>query len=206
MNPSLDNPDCGTAAHRVESVFREIAATRMADLPLLNPAIEVHAVGFRPWESGCLGVLITPWCMNLLSLPGAEEDWSGKPELSEETLIFPSGPYRFTVGHEPALGKYRMCSLFSPMFEFADDAAAVETAKAVMEELLKEENRELPEIDSQAITALWQEQGPNDPITEETATEPTAPVPAKALDEKLERPMSRRELLRGALLRKGPET
>ncbi len=176
----------------------------MADLPLLNPAIEVHAVGFRPWESGCLGVLITPWCMNLLSLPGAGEDWSDKPELSEETLIFPSGPYRFTVGQEPALGKYRMCSLFSPMFEFADDVAAVEIAEAVMEELLKEENRELPEIDSQAITALWQEQGPNDPGVEEAAGAPSDPPAVATLDEKLERPISRRQLLRGALLQKDP--
>lgn len=191
-------------AQRIESIFREIAATRMADLPLLNPAIEVHVIGFRPWEGGCLGVLITPWCMNLLSLPGPAEDWSDRPELSEETLVFPSGAYRFTIGHEVALGKYRMCSLFSPMFEFADDAAAVETAEAVMEELLKEENRELPEIDTQAITALWQEQAPNAPEPDETASEPSHPPTGATLDERLERPISRRQLLRGALLRKDP--
>ncbi len=200
----MDNRDCGAAARRVESVFRKIAATRMADLPLLNPAISVHAIAFRPWEEGCLGVLITPWCMNLLSLPGPGEDWSDRPELSEETLVFPSGPYRFTLGHEPGLGRYRMCSLFSPMFEFSDDAAAVETAESVMEELLKEDNREAPEIDTQAITAMWQKQEPMDPATEEGGREPAGPAPAAALEEKLERPISRRELLRGALLREDP--
>lgn len=201
MSQTAGKLDCTGLARRVEAVYREIATTRMADLPLLNPAIGVHAIGFRPWEGGCLGVLITPWCMNLLSLPGPGEDWSDKPELSEETLVFPSGTYRFTIGHEAALGKYRMCSLFSPMFEFANDAAAVETAEAVMRELLNEENRELPDIDTAAITAIWQDEHPADP---EDDDRPQAGTPAPSLQEKLERPVSRRALLRGALMREDP--
>ncbi len=198
MNQTAGKLDCTGLARRVEAVYREIATTRMAGLPLLNPAIGIHAIGFRAWEDGCLGVLVTPWCMNLLSLPGLGDDWFDKPELSEETVVFPSGTYRFTIGHEPALGKYRMCSLFSPMFEFADDAAAVETAEAVMRELLNEENRELPEIDTAAITALWQEDRRADPEDDGKLQSGTS---APSLQEKLERPVSRRALLRGTLMR-----
>ena len=46
-----------------------IQRERMADIPLLNPALEVQAVGFSVWEAYCLGVLITPWFMNLMLLP-----------------------------------------------------------------------------------------------------------------------------------------
>ncbi len=206
MNPCLDNLDCSGMASRVESLFREIAATRMADLPLLNPVIGVHAIGFRPWEDGCLGVLITPWCMNLLSLPGPREDWTNRPELSEEILIFPSGPYRFTIGHEPALGKYRMCSLFSPMFEFADDNAAVETAEAVMKELCRQNNRVQPEIDTRILTTKWRDKDPAAPVIEKPSGEPISPPSAATIEEKLERPISRRALLRGALFREDPPT
>ena len=41
----------------------------MAGVPMLNPALRVQAVGFRHWQSHWLGVLVTPWFMNLMLLP-----------------------------------------------------------------------------------------------------------------------------------------
>ncbi len=179
-------------ARQVEATWRRIHKERMRDLPLLNPRVGIHAVGLRPWEDGLLGVLVTPWCMNLLSLPDAENDWSDKPVLSQETLSFPSGRYTFIVGEEAGFGKYRICSLFSPMFEFADDRAALDTAEAVMRELLREENHEAPEIDAQDIAARW--------YGEETpATEPSPVPPSETLEDRLQRPVSRRALLRGMM-------
>ena len=40
--------------------------------------------------------------------------------------------FDFIGSHEPAFGSYAACSLFSPMFEFGDQAAAVATARAVL--------------------------------------------------------------------------
>ena len=49
------------AAASLVAAFERIAATRMAGLPLNNPALRVQAVGFRAQDDGYLvGVLIFP--------------------------------------------------------------------------------------------------------------------------------------------------
>ena len=61
----------------LEAVFRRIATTRMRGVPVLNPALSVQAIGFGPdplrtapdAAPTMLGVLVTPWFMNLLRLP-----------------------------------------------------------------------------------------------------------------------------------------
>lgn len=174
---------------RLEETYSSIHRERMADLPLVNPEIGVYAVGFRESEHGLIGVLITPWCMNLVSLPLSGNDWSDKPELSEETLTFPSGSYTFTVGCELEIGKYRSCSLFSPMFQFADDQAAIETAEVIMRELLNEDHHEAPDMDTRQIQSIWNGEPEQKPAQKEK--------PAPALAAKLERQVSRRELLLG---------
>jgi [NiFe] hydrogenase assembly HybE family chaperone len=111
----------------------------MADVPILNEAIGVEAVGFREIDEGLLGVLVTPWFMNLMLLPIEAAAWEGQ-RAGEKTLhTLPAGCYEFIAGHEEGVGDYRMCSLFSPMFEFADHAAAVETAAAVMDGIMSSE-------------------------------------------------------------------
>ena len=56
---------------RLEAVFRDIAATRMEGVPLLHASLQVQAVDFAPEPEGdfALGVLVTPWFMNLMRLP-----------------------------------------------------------------------------------------------------------------------------------------
>ena len=49
--------------------YEAIYAERMRDLPIVNPRLAVEAVGFEQWEDQDLGVLITPWFMNLVLLP-----------------------------------------------------------------------------------------------------------------------------------------
>lgn len=119
----------------LQATFEHIAATRMADVPILNPALQVEAVGFQPWQEGWLGVLITPWFMNLLFLPPA-----GQPRIATGKKLhfqLPSGDYEFLASEEDRLGPYLASSLFSPMHEFAnpDDARAV--AEAVMAEVMR---------------------------------------------------------------------
>lgn len=40
--------------------FRDVAMPRMQGLPIVNPALQVEAVGFERIPDGVLGVLITP--------------------------------------------------------------------------------------------------------------------------------------------------
>jgi len=122
-------------AAALQLAFRRIAATRMLDMPLRNAALEVEAVGFRAWQGHEVGVLITPWSVSLVVLPGG----ALRPLTLDErqSWQFPSGSYEFMGGNEPECGPYHFCSLFSPPGELADHAQAREVAAAVMEQLFR---------------------------------------------------------------------
>ncbi len=124
-------------AAEIEAVFRHIAATRMAGVSLLNQALEVEAVGFRPWREDWVGVLITPWFMSLICLPGPDSAFEPLSSGSKQDVALPSGDYEFLSAHEDALGHYLTSSLFSPMFEFPDMARARDVAEAVLAEVFK---------------------------------------------------------------------
>ncbi|ACB94799.1 [NiFe]-hydrogenase assembly chaperone HybE [Beijerinckia indica] len=137
---------------RMEALFREIHAGQMRGLPFLNDALGIKAVGFRAHEGQMLGVLITPWFMNLVLAPGPHEDWSVLTSGGKELIAFPSGVYEFTfVNRQGPSGKgssgngqtgnskagleltpYKACSLFSPMSDFTTMPQAIETAEAVL--------------------------------------------------------------------------
>jgi len=117
--------------------FEHIAVTRMAGLPVLNPALQVQAVGFatEPDQPAmALGVLVTPWFMNLIRLPLADavRDLLPAPGC-DAPLHLGAQQLDFIGAHEDVIGRYALCSLFSPMADFADQAGAVATALAVLD-------------------------------------------------------------------------
>lgn len=119
----------------LETVFGQILQTRMQGLPFLNPALQVEAIGFQAAADGdWLGILITPWSMNLLLLPASA--WPARQAGDQFERQIGYASYRFTLGHEAELGVYGQCSLFSPMLEFADHAAAVAAAQAALTGLM----------------------------------------------------------------------
>jgi len=182
----------------LESIFNTIYSERMKDIPIINDKVEVRVIGFQQWQNSYLCIMITPWFMNLMLLPGDTENWDDQRETASIRHAFPSGNYNFLVGFEPNIGKYQMCSLFSPMFEFADNDAAVETAEAAIKELMKLENIEKTDIDTRQIKAIWDgsEEHP-DKIAAKEKAETLQRVPLK---EKMQEPLSRRHLLRSALM------
>jgi [NiFe] hydrogenase assembly HybE family chaperone len=121
----------------LEQAFERVHGGPMAGVPMLNPALRVQAVGFRPWQSHWLGVLVTPWFMNLMLLPRIESAWLPLAERDKRTLMFPAGAFEFIGGRDPGVGDYQACSLFSPMCDFADHGGALATAEAVLEGLLQ---------------------------------------------------------------------
>jgi [NiFe] hydrogenase assembly HybE family chaperone len=171
-------------ARQFGKYFREVHRTRMTDMPMVNPKLRVQAVGFREWDEGVLGVLVMPWSMNLIFVPEPALA-SGMPSAGCTIHNrFPSGSYEFIVAEEPDIGRYQMCSMFSPMFEFKTQARAVATAKAIMAALMDPANLEPTGI----------------PVPHEVgAPETTRP----RLGERLHQPMSRRDMLRGAFARTG---
>ena len=117
---------------KLESAFGEIARTRMAGVPILNPALRVEAVGFREWEGRWVGVLVTPWTINLVLLPGQDAPLIPLALDEKQVWAFPSGEYEFMGLNEPAIGTCHICSLISPVTEFASHTEA----QAVAQEMI----------------------------------------------------------------------
>jgi [NiFe] hydrogenase assembly HybE family chaperone len=119
---------------QVEAAFRRIYAERMAGLPLLNPALDVAVVGFarhgahgEEWR----GVLLTPWCIDLLLLP-ATADWSVPGPHERVFRHYASGNFAFLPNYEEDLGNYLICALIHDMNRFPDQDAARLTAQACL--------------------------------------------------------------------------
>lgn len=126
------------AITNLEQVFVQIQQQRMQDIPILNPALRVEAIAFREWNQRYLGVLITPWFMNLIMLLPPEHFPPYTPKVDEKAFYqFPAGHYSFLVCFEERIGTYHSCSLFSPMFEFDSQDLARATAQQVMQMLFE---------------------------------------------------------------------
>lgn len=113
----------------------EAAEASMIGLPVHNDALRIEAVGFRPHDTGYAGVIVTPWCMNIVLLP-ADPDAPPPGALgSSRSIAFPSGAYSFIAGRMDGVGAVETCSLFSPMDEFDDPEVAKAAAEAAVEGL-----------------------------------------------------------------------
>jgi [NiFe] hydrogenase assembly HybE family chaperone len=126
----------------------------MAGVPILNPALSVEAVGFRPWGEHWLGILVTPWFMNLWLMPRVVARWQPIAVGASRHHVFPAGVFEFIGGFEPTIGDYQACSLFSPMFDFSDHCGARDTAVAAMEALFDAAHRGAPESGLVAAQSL----------------------------------------------------
>lgn len=129
MNPTVHTSDPTDA---VERSFRRVETERMADVPILNPVLRVEAVDFQRWQQHWLGVLVTPWCMGLLLLPGSEQGWSRAGANQRRFVQFPAGQFAFLDSEEEGLGHFQSCSLFSPMGAFSSQSQATQTARAAL--------------------------------------------------------------------------
>jgi [NiFe] hydrogenase assembly HybE family chaperone len=128
--PWTENP-----ANTLNAVFTAVAQSGM---PMANPALDVEAFGFEQGDDGhWTGVLITPWAINLLRLPGTAQPWPESPPGEAFVWSFPSGDYPFFPAAQATVGAYHFCSLFSPAFEFDSQTLARQTAHAVLVALFK---------------------------------------------------------------------
>ena len=120
----------------VEQAFFRIQRDQMIDVPILNPALSVQAIDFQRWQGHWLGIVVTPWCMSILLLPGSTENWVSTGENKRRFVKFPAGDFAFLGSAEVELGEYQSCSLFSPMGKFATQLQATMTARASLIGLL----------------------------------------------------------------------
>jgi [NiFe] hydrogenase assembly HybE family chaperone len=130
------------AVNDLANAYRR-AALKVKGLPIYNPTLAVEAVGFREHEGRQVGVIVTPWFMNLTILP-APADLAAWVEGGTARIAFPSGMYDFVVANLHGVGLIGTCSLFSTMTEFTDHEAAQLAAKAVADELFQAEQPPAP--------------------------------------------------------------
>lgn len=108
----------------------------MRGLPICNSTLEVATVGFDTLHEHRFGVLITPWFMNLVLLPG-DETWIDETAGSNWSLKLPSAPCDFTVCQDEVLGTFLSAVLFHSVLDFADQETAVAVAKEALKQLLQ---------------------------------------------------------------------
>jgi [NiFe] hydrogenase assembly HybE family chaperone len=150
----------GDPCAAVRAAFAHVAATRMRGLPMLNPVLRVEAVDFCRWQGQWLGALVTPWCINLMLLPDAPQDWPRLAQGGKRAVRFPAGCFEFIAGEFEPLGEYHACSLFSPAFEFDSHEAAVLTARAARRALFEIEDVARFTLDSDPAAPAVRDAGP----------------------------------------------
>ena len=127
--------DIAAASAILEARFRAIHARRMQGLPFLNPRLDVRAIGFREFDGRAVGVLITPWFLNLVVLQDADE-WSGLPQGDVVRITFPGSEIEFHVSHDAELGTFLSAALFSSVADFPDQDTAVDVASEILVQLV----------------------------------------------------------------------
>lgn len=129
----------------LEARFRHIGEMTMRDLPLYNPSLVVEAVGFGVHEDGWIGILITPWFMNLIRLPQAPAPMQMAAIGRKVKVALPSGERELMQGGDEVIGAYQSLSLHSPMFAFETREAARQEAEQRLADLMRPSQASPPE-------------------------------------------------------------
>lgn len=116
-----------TQIDKLTQRFQQIDRERMQGLPFYNEQIHVEAIGFQKIEPGYVGVLITPWFINLILL------FKQPPQQNAVighrcTHALPSGNHDFMIGEDEELGRYDFISLASPVGQFKSQQQAQDFA------------------------------------------------------------------------------
>ncbi|MCL2344683.1 MAG: [NiFe]-hydrogenase assembly chaperone HybE [Desulfobulbus sp.] len=108
--------------------YRQVWQTQMRDLPFVNPALHVEAIGFVRHAGDWLGVVVTPWFLNLFLLNGGGGLWRDIPAGQRRTVELPCGALQFIADDDPAIGSYQYCPLIAPVTAIPDMGAARQAA------------------------------------------------------------------------------
>jgi [NiFe] hydrogenase assembly HybE family chaperone len=117
-------------------LFQRIDAG-MRDLPIYNEKVAIEAIGFRPFdEAELLGVVLTPWFMNMITLPIEPAPMTMAAIGRTVSIELPAGKRAFVVGGDEMVGLYRAHSLHSPVLNFTLPGQARAEAKRILAMLM----------------------------------------------------------------------
>lgn len=119
--------------HALVAHFRTIYRERMRGLPIVNERLDVEATEFEELGAHRLGVLIAPWFMNMILLPGTDQ-WSDCAQGDKVRILLPSDEYEFVVCRDDTFDNvYLSAVLFRSTADFPD----MRTARDVADEIMK---------------------------------------------------------------------
>lgn len=131
MKPSSDPNDHPRVQTLIE-LFQRIDAG-MRDIPIYNEKIAIEAIGFRPFGEGeLLGVMLTPWFMNLIMLPIKPAPMDMAEIGRTVSIELPAGKRAFVTGGDEPIGLYQAHSLHSPVLNFTLPGQAQAEARRML--------------------------------------------------------------------------
>jgi [NiFe] hydrogenase assembly HybE family chaperone len=129
-----DRPVADEIGPRLVALWR-VVALRMAGLPVYNEALTVQATAFRRHGAWAIGVVVTPWFMNVVAVP---DDAAALPSPGAcVSVAVPAGEIEAVVADLEGFGRLGLASLFSPMDAFDDPAVTEVTALAALDALFE---------------------------------------------------------------------
>ncbi len=203
----MKNPQ--RVAEIVERSFSKVHREKMQGIPILNPRINVQALGFQYYRDRIVGIVITPWLMNVIILPAEGEDWSDRDPGRKEMLAFPLKTCLFLQNEIDGIGYCQTHSLYSPMNEFANHEHAVRVGQDFIEKLMTvPEQVEEDPVDENLLGRIMRgEETPEVNLDDFATIEPhDGSKPVKGLSDTrkpLKGKLDRRALLRGRFLEDG---
>jgi [NiFe] hydrogenase assembly HybE family chaperone len=123
----------------VQKVYSQVLETDMQHMAFCQLSLPVYATPFVHYQNQWLGVLLTPWMLSILILPGPNECWPPRQLADKLGLEFGAGReskhYTFIVNQHPQLGQYLACSLMSPVKGIGDAESGIALAKDILNQL-----------------------------------------------------------------------
>ncbi|MEW8507487.1 MAG: [NiFe]-hydrogenase assembly chaperone HybE [Candidatus Thiodiazotropha sp.] len=191
--------DLDELSRKTEESFRRIENEQMQGIPLLNPRLKVETVGFQQFGGRSVGIIITPWMMNLILFPAENEDWSEMELGHKQPHRFPANQYKFMINEIEGIGRCQTHSLYSPMHEFANQEHALAAARSFMQTLMVEV--EAPDEDPYDEELLGRILRGEEEIEDGVDGFALAKHGSAAVENDDDRLITRRQLLRGSLNR-----
>lgn len=120
----------------IQSHYQKVWRTQMCDMPFVNPALSIETIGFTRHAGDWVGVVVTPWFLNLFLLNGGGSLWQDISAGTRRYVALPCGPLEFIADDDPEAGLIQYCPLIAPVTTLADMAsarqAALDALQAVM--------------------------------------------------------------------------
>ena len=113
----------------LEAYCRRLLAAGAVDPAACNGTLQIAAVGFARHAGDWLGVVVTPWCLDLFLLPGGGSLWGDIPAGQRRYVTLPGGTLPFTAVDDLELGPYQHTPLIAPVTALPDMATALRLAR-----------------------------------------------------------------------------